>query len=49
MFITIALRDVGPFLVASSRITLGALSLPELLRLKCHALPDPRHGIGRRI
>jgi drug/metabolite transporter (DMT)-like permease len=49
MFITIALRDVGPFLVAASRIMLGALFLLMLLRLKGRALPDPRASIGRRI
>ena len=49
MFITIALRDVGPLLVAASRITLGAVFLLGLLRLKGRALPDPRQGIGRRI
>ncbi|MGM0660428.1 MAG: DMT family transporter [Pseudomonadota bacterium] len=49
MFITIALRDVGPFVVAASRITLGALFLLGLLRLKGRALPDPRASIGRRI
>jgi len=49
MFITIALRDVGPFLIAASRISLGALFLLGLLRLKGRTLPDPRASVGRRI
>lgn len=49
MFITVALRDVGPFIIAASRITLGALFLLGLLHARGRTLPDPRQPVGRRI
>ncbi|MBC7132669.1 MAG: DMT family transporter [Roseovarius sp.] len=48
-FVTVALRDVGPFTVAAVRITLGAVFLLALLRLKGLRLPPAGPGPGRRI
>jgi len=49
MFISVALRDTGPLTIAAARITLGAIFLLVLVRLKGRSLPDPRDGQGRRI
>src|SRR6056297_3594414 len=49
MFISVALRDTGPLLIAATRITLGALFLLVLVRLKGRSLPDPRQPKGRMI
>jgi drug/metabolite transporter (DMT)-like permease len=49
MFISVALRDVGPFTVAAVRITLGAVFLLVLLRLKGLRLPSPRPGPERGV
>ncbi|MGX0877300.1 drug/metabolite transporter (DMT)-like permease [Roseovarius sp. MBR-154] len=49
MFISVALRDTGPLTVAAARITLGAVFLLALVRMKGRALPDPRRAEGRKI
>jgi drug/metabolite transporter (DMT)-like permease len=49
MFISVALRDTGPLLIAATRITLGAVFLLALVRLKGRSLPDPRRPNGRKI
>ncbi len=49
MFISVALRDTGPLMVAATRITLGAVFLLVLVWLKGRSLPDPRQPEGRMI
>ncbi|WP_074785282.1 DMT family transporter [Roseovarius tolerans] len=49
MFISVALRDTGPLMIAATRITLGAVFLLALVRLKGRSLPDPRQPNGRMI
>lgn len=49
MFISVALQDVGPLTVAAARITLGAVFLLSLLRLKGLRLPSARSGPERRV
>lgn len=48
-FISVALRDVGPFTVAAVRITLGAAFLLSLLRIKGLRLPSAAPGPGRKV
>ncbi len=48
-FISVALRDVGPFTVAAVRITLGAVFLLSLLRIRGLRLPSTEPGPGRKV
>ena len=49
MFISVALRDTQPLTIAATRITLGAIFLLVLVRLKGRSLPDPRQSEGRKV
>lgn len=48
-FISVALRDVGPFTIAAVRITLGAAFLLSLLRIWGLRLPPIGHGPERKF
>ena len=48
-FISVALRDVGPFTIAAVRITLGAVFLLSLLRIWGLRLPPLGRGPERRF
>ncbi len=47
--LSVALRDVGPFTVAAVRITLGAVFLLSLLRIRGLRLPAAEPGPGRKV
>lgn len=49
MFISVALRDLGPLTIVAGRVGLGALVLLAVIRMRRIGLPDWRSNTGRRI
>ncbi|TLP58324.1 DMT family transporter [Parasedimentitalea maritima] len=49
MFISVALRDLGPLTIVAGRVGLGAIVLLVIVQLKGIGLPDWRSNTGQRV